>query len=99
MFSPLSNDHAWPYFRPPCDPADELDGNWPYEQLVEMNARFAAAMEQAFELGLERRESAAGQVKLPAGLGPRWSTPLCATVLDGLLRSAAGGGTVFVARD
>jgi hypothetical protein len=76
---------------------DTEHGAWTQEQLIEMNARFAMALEQAFELGLESRESAQREVKLPASR-PRWSTPLCSTVLDGLLRSAAGASVVFVAR-
>ena len=54
------------------DPDDERYGEWSQEQLVEMNARFAAALERAFELGLESRASAAAQVKLPASSGPRF---------------------------
>ena len=77
-------------------PGDECE-TWTREQLVAMDARFVVAMERAFELGLENRASAAGQVKLPASSGPRWVTPLCAAVRDGLLRSAADG-LVFVAR-
>jgi hypothetical protein len=73
---------------------DPEPGTWSKEQLVEMDARFTERLEQAFELGLELRASAAGQVKLPVSLGPRFVTALC----DGLLRSAAGGETVFVAR-
>jgi len=37
------------------EPEDELDGIWTREQLLEMNALFAAALEKAFELGLETR--------------------------------------------
>jgi hypothetical protein len=76
---------------------DELE-TWTKEELVEMDRRFTDRLEQAFELGLESRASAAGQVKLPANSGLRWSTPLCSTVSDGLLRSTAAGETVFVAR-
>src|SRR5262249_29000506 len=82
----------------PCEPDDERHGEWSREQLLEMDARFVAAMEQAFELGLESRESAAGQVNLPASSGPRWSTPLCPAVWSGLLRSAAASTIVVVAR-
>ena len=52
----------------PCEPDDELDGSWSREQLLEMDARFVAAVEQAFELGLwgrhlsERRATPEGQV-------------------------------------
>ena len=55
---------------------DERDGPWTREQLIEMDARFTERLEEAFRLGLESRESAAGQVKLSVGLGPRWVTPL-----------------------
>jgi hypothetical protein len=71
---------------------------WTTEQLVEMNARFADRLEQAFELGLESRKSAAGQVKLPATSGAVQITPLCPAVWSGLLRSAAAGGILTVAR-
>jgi len=77
---------------------DELDGLWSRERLIEMNTRFAKRLEEAFRLGLENRKSAAGQVRLPVGLSPRWSTPLCSAVSDGLWRSAASGATCFVAR-
>jgi hypothetical protein len=80
------------------EPDDELNGIWTREQLLEMNARFVDRLEQAFKLGLESRKSAAGQVKLPASSGAVQVTPLCPTIWSGLLRSAASGGTVFVAR-
>jgi hypothetical protein len=75
-------------------PGDECE-TWTREQLVEMNARFVDRLEQAFALGLEHRESAANQVKLPASLGPRWTTPLTREVQEGLWRSSAA---IFVAR-
>src|SRR5262249_32432716 len=68
---------------------DELDGLWSRERLIEMNARFTERLEEAFRLGLESRESAAGQVKLPGSLGPRWVTPLTREIQEGLLRSNA----------
>ena len=37
--------------------SDDLDGAWTREQLLEMDMRFAAALERAFELGLESRAS------------------------------------------
>ena len=77
---------------------DEQDGPWTREQLIEMNARFAERLEEAFWLGLESRESAAGQVKLPASLGPRWVTPLTREIREGLWRSSAADTPVFVAR-
>src|SRR5215471_18482092 len=55
---------------------DELDGLWSRERLIEMNARFTERLEEAFRLGLESRESAAGQVKLPASLSPRYGKGL-----------------------
>ena len=70
-------------------PYDLEDGTWTSEQLTEMDMRFVAALERAFELGLESRESARREVKLPASRGPRWAIPLCSAVRDGLLRSAA----------
>jgi len=81
----------------PYDRDDDLDGPWTREQLITMDMRFVTALEQAFELGLESRKSAAAEVKLPASPGPRWMIPLCATVRDGLLRSVADG-LVSVAR-
>jgi len=76
---------------------DELQGGWPREQLLEMDARFAAALERAFARGLESRESAAAQVKLPTN-SARLVAPLCPAVSRGLLRSAASDATVFVSR-
>jgi hypothetical protein len=77
-------------------PGDELE-TWSREQLVEMNGRFVAQLEQAFRLGLESRASAAGQVKLPVSAGAVQITPLCPTIWSGLLRSAASNGLVFIA--
>ena len=37
------------------EPEDAQQGGWPREELIRMNARFVAAMETAFLLGLERR--------------------------------------------
>jgi hypothetical protein len=81
-----------------AEPEDELNGGWTREQLEAMNAVFVAALEKAFELGLESRASARGQVKLPVSLGPRFVTALCQATCDGLFRSAATDATVFVAR-
>jgi hypothetical protein len=80
------------------EPGDEQNGGWTREQLEAMNARFSAALEHAFELGLESRASAAGQIKLPVSLGPRWVTPLTREVQEGLWRSSAATALVFVAR-
>src|SRR5262249_11632693 len=80
------------------------------EQLLEMNARFVAALEQAFELGLERRASAASQVNLPAaragrargrvmGLSPRQGPdsrgPKCAIYPHAWSRSTLHGPQFF----
>jgi hypothetical protein len=81
-----------------ADPGDPEFGTWTREQLEAMNERFAAALEKAFELGLERRESAAGRVKLPASTGPRWTTPLTREIQEGLWRSSAASALVMVAR-
>ena len=78
--------------------ADDRDGPWSREQLIEMNARFTERLEEAFRLGLESRESAAGQVKLPASLGPRRVTPLTREIQEGLWRSSAANALVFIAR-
>jgi hypothetical protein len=80
------------------EPEDEPNGGWTREQLEAMDALFVAALEKAFESGLESRASASGQVKLPVGLGPRFVTALCQATRDGLFRSAATDSTVFVAR-
>ena len=40
-------------------PGDELQGDWSREQLEEMDRRFVAAVETAFQLGLESRAAAA----------------------------------------
>jgi len=37
---------------------DEQCGDWTREQLVQQNERFVAAVERAFELGLESRATA-----------------------------------------
>jgi hypothetical protein len=63
-----------------------------------MNARFVDRLEQAFELGLESRASASGQVKLKPSLGPRWVTPLTREIQEGLWRSSAASALVMVAR-
>ena len=47
------------------DPGDPELGTWSREALETMNARFSERLEEAFRLGLENRESAAGQVKFP----------------------------------
>jgi len=46
------------------DPLDEVEGNWSREQLEIMNDRFVAAMEAAFDAGLESRASASATVKM-----------------------------------
>jgi len=89
--------NTWPgdCFNPRCFPmridAYDLDedpaGTWTQEQLLEMDARFVAALERAFAAGLESRQSARREVKVRAG-APRWSTPLPPEILAGLLRSA-----------
>jgi hypothetical protein len=79
-------------------PGDEQHGAWPRERLLEMDAHFSAALERAFELGLERRTSAAGQVKLPVTPGPRWVTPLTREIQESLWRSSAANALVVVAR-
>ena len=38
------------------DPADERHGEWSRKELEAMNARFIAALEQAFELALHHRK-------------------------------------------
>ena len=82
-----------------ADPNENLgDGPWSHEQLVEMDARFTERLEEAFRSGLESRESAASQVKLPMSLGPRWATPLTREIQEGLWRSSAANALVFVAR-
>jgi len=43
----------------PCLPGDEICGDYTHEQLLEMNNRFVAAVETAFEAGLESRAAAA----------------------------------------
>ena len=80
------------------EPEDEVDGVWSREQLLEMDARFVAALEQAFRLGHEHRTSAAGQVKLPASTGPRWVTPLTREIQEGLWRSSAASPLTMVTR-
>jgi len=62
---------------------DERDGLWTREQLLEMDARFTERLEEAFRLGLESRESAAGQVKLPVSPVPRRMPPLPREIQEG----------------
>jgi hypothetical protein len=78
-------------------PGDECE-TWTREQLVEMNARFVDRLEQAFELGLENRKSAAAQVKLPVSPGPRWVTPLTRQTQESLWRSSAANALAVVTR-
>ena len=80
------------------DPGDPELGTWSREALETMNARFSERLEEAFRLGLESRASAAGQVKLPVGLSPRWVTPLTREIQEGLWRSSAASPLVMVAR-
>ena len=42
---------------------DDLHGDWPREQLVQMDNLFTAAVERAFELGLESRAMAAATIR------------------------------------
>ena len=85
-------------YRALYEAGDEQDGLWSRERLIEMNTHFAERLEEAFRLGLESRESAAGQVKLPVGLGPRWVTPLTREIQEGLWRSSAANALVFITR-
>jgi hypothetical protein len=79
-----------------ADPNEDLsEGTWTRERLVEMDLKFTAALEAAFAAGLESRESARREVKLPATLGPHFIAP---PIPDGLLRSPASDATCFVAR-
>jgi hypothetical protein len=87
--------HLTPALQALLDPEEERCGGWSREQLLDMDSRFAAALERAFELGLERRASAAAQVKLPASRGPRFVASPCP---DGLLHSIAADTLVFVCR-
>jgi hypothetical protein len=82
----------------PPQPGDDLVGTWSYDQLIDMNQKFAAALEAAFAQGLERRISAASQVALPASPAPRFVMPICQTAWDALLRSPTSDSTVFVTR-
>ena len=45
------------------DPGDPELGTWSKEQLVEMDARFVAALERVFACGLENKRSAAAQAR------------------------------------
>jgi hypothetical protein len=46
--------------REPWEPGDEREGDWPHEKLIEMDARFRAAIEAAFAAGKERRPDGEG---------------------------------------
>jgi hypothetical protein len=80
------------------EPGDELQGGWTREQLEAMNQAFVERLEEAFASGLESRESAAAQVRLPANGGPRFVAPLCPVVRDALWRSSPPSEAVFVRR-
>jgi hypothetical protein len=84
------------YFTDPNE--NPAEGPWTREQLEQMNAAFAVALNRAFSAGAENPASAANQVKLPATPGPRWSTPLTREIREGLWRSSAASALVFVAR-
>ena len=80
-----------------ADLGDPELGTWSREALETMNTRFAERLEEAFRLGLERRESATGQVKLRPSTGPRWVTPLTREIQEGLWRSSATDALMFIA--
>lgn len=65
----------------------DTEGEWTREELEAMDTQFVAALERAFELGLERRASAAGRVGVPITRTVRLSLPLPQNVWNGLLRS------------
>jgi hypothetical protein len=71
------------------EPEDRQQGQWPRDKLEDMDARFVAKMEWAFQWGHERRASAANAVELPTSPTPRFSAPLCPEVWAGLLRTSA----------
>ena len=86
------------HFFDDADAEDPEPGTWSREALEAMNTRFTERLEQAFELGLESRTSAAGEIKLKPSLGPRWVTPLTREIQEGLWRSSAANALVFIAR-
>jgi len=55
----------------PCLPGDEVCGDYTREQLLEMNDRFVAAVETAFEAGLESSAAAAATYSRSAMNGKR----------------------------
>src|SRR5262249_61253427 len=55
----------------PCLPGDEVCGDYTREQLLEMNDRFVAAVETAFEAGLGSRAAAAATYSRSAMNGKR----------------------------
>jgi hypothetical protein len=94
----LLHHHSLASELDPPQPGDDFVGTWSYDQLIDMNQKFAAALEAAFAQGLERRISAANQVKLPTTPGPRFVSPICQAAWNALLRSPTSDSTVFVAR-
>jgi hypothetical protein len=80
-----------------ADLEDPEPSTWSREELEAMDARFTERLEEAFRLGLERRESATGQVKLRPSTGPRWVTPLTREIQEGLWRSSATDALMFIA--
>jgi hypothetical protein len=58
MFNSLLN--GWSYLT--YNPDEELTGGWSREELEAMDARFVAALEQAFRSGRECRNSARAKI-------------------------------------
>jgi len=78
------------------EPDDERCGDCSKEQLEAMDARFVAALERAFECGLESRASAASKVALPVSRGPRLSAPLCPAIWSGLAAAMGAQWAIVV---
>ena len=70
------------------EPDDRQQGQWPRDKLEDMNARFVAKMNWAFQWGHESRASASAQVEVPTTSAPRFSAPLSPDVWAALLRTS-----------
>jgi hypothetical protein len=55
------NGYSWLYLT--YNPADEINGDYTREQLIEMNEHFVAALEAAFHSGQEHRNSASAEFR------------------------------------
>jgi hypothetical protein len=69
------------YHRPPePEPADEIEGFWPLEQLIEMDQRFQIALRRQLRL----RENTRGEGACPVTISEKGVVPLPAPSAPGV---------------